>query len=175
MFKKVSLLLTAALAFLLLAPLSASATPGYCGISWGSQEKSATPTTSAELVNVRAGQQNCYDRLVLDFNGYVDGYTVFYTDEVHEDPTGEPVPLRGGAFLSVSVNGPAYNERGEPTYHPANRSELVNVTRFQTFRQVAWAGSFEGISTVGLGVRARLPFRVFTLPGRVVVDVAHFW
>jgi hypothetical protein len=52
---------------------------------------------------------------------------------------------------------------------------LVNVTGFSTFRQVAWAGSFEGQTTVGLGVRARLPFRVFTLPGRVVVDVAHVW
>jgi ABC-2 type transport system ATP-binding protein len=36
--------------------------------------------------------------------------------------------------------------------------------------------------TIGLGVRARLPFRAFTVPGpagsrivRVVVDVAHLW
>ena len=44
---------------------------------------------------------------------------------------------------------------------------------YQTFRQVAWAGSFEGATTVGLGVRARLPFRVHTLPDRIVIDVAH--
>jgi hypothetical protein len=54
------------------------------------------------------------------------------------------------------------------------------VTGYQTFRQVAWAGSFEGQSTIALGVRARLPFRVFTLAGpgtgsRLVIDVAHFW
>jgi hypothetical protein len=54
------------------------------------------------------------------------------------------------------------------------------VTGYQTFRQVAWAGSFEGYSSLGLGVRARLPFRVQTLPGpgagsRLVLDVAHFW
>jgi len=30
---------------------------------------------------------------------------------------------------------------------------------------VAWAGSLEGASTVGLGVRARLPFRALVLPG----------
>ena len=40
------------------------------------------------------------------------------------------------------------------------------------------AGSFEGQTTIGLGVRARLPFRVFVLAGpgsgsRLVVDVAH--
>ena len=51
---------------------------------------------------------------------------------------------------------------------------------FRTFRQVSWAGSFEGLTSVGLGVRARLPFRVFVLSGpgsgsRIVVDVAHTW
>ena len=51
---------------------------------------------------------------------------------------------------------------------------------YGTFRQVAWAGSFEGQSTIGLGVRARLPFRVLVLDGpgddaRLVVDVAHSW
>jgi hypothetical protein len=51
----------------------------------------------------------------------------------------------------------------------------VNVTGYRTFRQVAWAGSFEDYSSAGLGVRARLPFRTFTLPGKLVVDVAHTW
>ena len=55
---------------------------------------------------------------------------------------------------------------------------MTNVSGYQTFRQVAWAGSFEGYTTLGLGVRARLPFKVFTLDGpgsgsRLVVDVAH--
>jgi hypothetical protein len=124
---------------------------------------------------VRAGRNDCYDRLVFDVNGPADGYWVSYVDTVYEDPTGVPVPLRGGARLSVTVQAPSYDENYTPTYTPANRAELVNVTGFQTFRQVAWAGSFEGQTTVGLGVRARLPFRVFTLPGRIVVDVAHFW
>jgi hypothetical protein len=82
------------------------------------------------------------------------------------------------------VGAPAYDiETGDPTYRPADPSEAVNVSGFRTFRQVAFAGSFEGQSTIGLGVRARLPFRVFTLaalPGseqgpRLVIDVAHRW
>ncbi len=45
---------------------------------------------------------------------------------------------------------------------------------------MAYAGSFEGQTTLGLGVRARLPFRAFVLAGpgdgsRLVVDVAHRW
>jgi hypothetical protein len=59
----------------------------------------------------------------------------------------------------------------------------VNVAGFSTFRQVAWAGSFEGQTTLALGVRARLPVRVFVLNGvpasdlgpRMVIDVAHRW
>jgi hypothetical protein len=114
---------------------------------------------------------------VFDFQAPVDGYDVSYVAEVIDDPSGNPVPLRGGAKLAVTVHAPAYDAAGNPTYTFANRAELVNVTGYQTFRQVAWAGSFEGITTVGLGVRATLPFRVFTLsnPNRVVVDVAHFW
>ncbi|MFI6045898.1 hypothetical protein ACIA8C_30030 [Nocardia sp. NPDC051321] len=96
------------------------------------------------------------------------------------DGSGAPVPLRGGAFLNVVILAPAHDTAGNTTYRPGNRNELVDVAGYQTFRQVAWAGSFEGQTTVGLGVRARLPMRVFTLGGpgsgaRVVVDVAHFW
>ncbi|MET9634609.1 hypothetical protein ABZX92_44900, partial [Lentzea sp. NPDC006480] len=60
-------------------------------------------------------------------------------------------------------------------YQPANPAEVVDVTGYRTFRQVAWAGSWEGTTDLGLGTRARLPFRVFTLPDRIVVDVAHQW
>ena len=49
---------------------------------------------------------------------------------------------------------------------------------YSTLRAVEYGGSFEGYTTIGLGVRARLPMRVFTLPGPgngFVVDVAHHW
>jgi len=57
---------------------------------------------------------------------------------------------------------------------------MVSVSGYSTFRQVASAGSFEGYTTIALGVRARLPFRVFTAPwadrgSRLVIDVAHRW
>ena len=163
-----------AIIFTLTPAATASAAP-YCGITWGSGAKSANPTQVGNLVNVRAGRHDCYDRLVFDATGPANGYWVSYVDVMHEDPTGAVIPLRGGAKLSVTVQAPSYSSTGVRTYHYANRAELVNVTGYQTFRQVAYAGSFEGSTTVGLGVRARLPFRVFTLPNRIVVDVAHFW
>ncbi|MGH9277720.1 MAG: AMIN-like domain-containing (lipo)protein, partial [Acidimicrobiales bacterium] len=55
-----------------------------------------------------------------------------------------------------------------------------SASGFQTFRDLVWGSSFEGESTLGLGVRARLPYRVFKLAGpgtgsRLVIDVAHRW
>ncbi|MCE7002890.1 hypothetical protein LWC34_08600 [Kibdelosporangium philippinense] len=166
------LLITMLAAFLV--PTSATAAP-YCGITWGSLPKSAPTSVTGELVNIRSGRHDCYDRLVLDFRSRVDGFHVSYVDQMTEDPTGNPIPLRGGAKLSVAAFGPAYDANGQPTYTFANRRELLNFAGYQTFRQLAWAGSFEAVTTVGLGVRARLPFRVLTWDNKVVVDVAHIW
>lgn len=115
----------------------------------------------------------------MDLRGKSSGYTVRYVDNVYTDGEGALVPLRGGAKLSVVVNAPAYTQSGSVAYLPKNRKEVVDVTGYSTFRQVAWAGSFEGYTSMGLGVRARLPFRVFTLDdgatSRLVIDVAHRW
>jgi len=163
----------------LLAP-PASAHGPYCGTRWGSLPKDVMSGYTAHLVDVRAGRHECFDRLVLDFEGDISGYFVRYVGEVRTDGEGELIPLRGGARLQVVAMAPDHDDAGQVTYRPANGSELVNVAGWRTFRQVAWAGSFEANSTVGLGVRARLPFRVFLLDGpgdqsRMVVDVAHRW
>lgn len=162
----------------LVAPGPAAAAP-YCGLVWGSLMKADPLMSQAQVTNVRTGQHYCFDRLVIDLNGPVAGYTVRYVPQVTQDGSGFPVPLRGQAFLQVTANAPAY-VNGNATYNPADPNELSNVSGYQTFRQVAWAGSFEGYSSLGLGVRARLPFRVFTLEGpaagsRLVIDVAHYW
>jgi hypothetical protein len=190
---RVLALLTVAVLAVVLAPQAAQAAQApqatqaartsYCGITWGSLDKTATaPAVPGESTvrNVRAGEQTCYDRLVVDLSGKARTATVRYVANVYRDGSGELVPLRGGARLQLVVQAPAYDENGHPTYVPANEGELVNVAGFRTFRQVAWAGSFEGQTTIGLGVRARLPMRVFLLSGpgngsRVVVDVANRW
>ena len=166
------------------APATASTTTPYCGITWGSLPKADEEYSQAALTNVRAGQHECFDRLVLDFSGAVDGYRIEYVDQVAEDGSGRLVPVAGGARLRIVALSPAYDANYGPTYSPADPANLVDVSCFSTFRQVAWAGSFEGQTTIGLGVRARLPFRAFILDGgpdgaaggsRLVVDVAHRW
>jgi len=163
----------------LIAPAGAQAGP-YCGITWGSLAKSAGGMSTAPVTNVRTGQQTCYDRLVVDLQGKAKGFTVSYVTQVRQIASGQVVPLRGGAFLNIVVNDPAYRADGTASYTPANPRELSNVSGYSAFRQVAFAGSFEGKTSIGLGVRARLPFRAFILDGpgggsRLVVDVAHYW
>lgn len=161
-------------------PASADST-SYCNLVWGSVPEAGGTMTQHPLTGVRAGRHECYDRLVLDVGGPATGYDVRYVSAVTQDGSGAVVPLRGGAFLQVHLLSPAYDlATGAPTYVPANPRELVGVGGWRTFRQVAWAGSFEGTTTIGLGVRARLPFRVFALAGpgagsRLVIDVAHRW
>lgn len=160
------------------APSARSAGATACAVSWGSLPKQAqlAPDVST-LTTLRAGRHDCFDRLVLDGGWFIRAE---YVDQVRADGSGAVVPLRGGARLQLVTSSAHDAETGNPTYQPANPKELVNVTGFQTFRQIAWAGDFEGQTTIGLGVRARLPFRVLALaatdgPPRVVIDVAHQW
>lgn len=177
-------LILAAVLTAALAPATAQAAP-YCGLAWGSLPETgagASPA-GATIDDVRAGRHACFDRLVLDLDdarGF-SGYAVSYVPAVAEDGSGHPVALRGGAALQVMVRTTDHDGSGRATYTPRSRTDVVNVTGFATLRQVAWAGAFEGQATLGVGTRARLPFRVLVLPGpassevRVVIDVAHRW
>jgi hypothetical protein len=170
----------------LTAPTAAAHPHPYCGIYWGSLAKSGGTGSPAgpqdgDLKNVRSGRHACYDRLVIDVDGPVTGgYRVQYVSAVRAEGSGNVIPLRGGADLEIVVFVPAYDDNGNSTYNPTNRMELRNFAGYQTFRQAAWGGSFEGQTTLGLGTRARLPFRVLVLAGpgdgyRIVIDVAHRW
>jgi hypothetical protein len=179
------LVVAAAIGALLGLAGPAAAAP-YCGITWGSLAKTADAHDTETLNDVRAGRHACYDRLVIDIGGqdaWFNSYDVRYVPQVTAEGSGDVVQLRGGAALQVTVGAPAYDEQGRATFSPTNQREVVDVSSFSTFRQVAWGGSYEGQTTLGLGVRARLPFRVFSLPGtpntdhtpRLVIDVAHHW
>jgi hypothetical protein len=152
----------------------------YCGITWGSLPKTAGALSTAQLVDVRTGQHECFDRVVFEFNGPVTGYEVSYREVVTE---GEGFPmnpyLAGGAVLGLQLMAPAYNENGS-TYPTRPGTHVANVLRYQTLRDVMPGGSYEGYTTFAVGVRAQLPFQVFVLAGpgthsRIVLDVAHRW
>ncbi|WP_455754762.1 AMIN-like domain-containing (lipo)protein [Streptomyces prasinus] len=172
----------------LAAPSAAPAeTALSCPTGWGSTAKSATAGTApaTPVRDIRTGRHDCYDRMVVDLPGAggsgsagAVGYTVRYVDRLYQDGSGTHIPVTGGAVLEVRMAAPSYDpETGEATY-PARAGQPlpgVDTAGYRTFRGTRFAASFEGDTQIGLGVRARLPFRVLQLQDRLVVDVAHSW
>lgn len=155
----------------ILVPQSASADTSRCAIVWGSLTKSDPTMGTGEIDNLRTGQHECFDRVVVDVDGPPAGYQVGYVSEVTADGSGAVVPTPGGAKLQAVIRHPSF----APTRIGAS---VAPTAGFRTLRSVVYAGSFEGQTTYGIGVRARLPFRVFSIPGghgRIVIDVAHHW
>lgn len=156
-------------------PAVAEPTAVDCAVTWGSLDKSGDAVASRRLAGVRAGQHECFDRLVFDAAGTAAdpiGYYVRYVDVLHQDPSDAVVPIKGGAVLEISLFSPRYDpETGEP-YPPL---PAVDVAGYRTFREFKFTGGSEGRTQAGLGVRARLPFRVFQTANHLVVDVAHTW
>jgi len=164
------------------ATAAASASTPFCGINWGSLPKAGGALHQAPLVATRTGQQTCYDRLVFEFDGTADGYRVEYASEVYTEGQGLPLSgqTAGGALIKVALLEPTTDLSGHSTYPQPVGGHVANVAGYQTLRDVVFGGSFEGYSTFAVGVRARLPFRVFVLSGpgshsRIVLDVAHRW
>jgi hypothetical protein len=155
--------------------------------SWGTGAKQSPRYSVAPLYLIRVGQHPCYDRVVFDINSPDPvGYHVQYVKVVLEDGSGIPRPVAGGAALEVIVHAPAKgadNQGHQPGVNLAKPGQdfytAAQLRKWRSLREIRYAGSFEGQTTIAVGVRARTPFRVFTLVDsrnqimRVVLDVAH--
>lgn len=156
------------------SPSASAAAAPYCGITWGSLAKQSSSMTTGLVAALRTGQHACFDRMVFDIGvgtGKV-GYDVRYVDKVTNPNSGAVVSVAGGARIQITIHAPSTRQ------YPTNGS--TTFSGWGAFRQVKWVSSFEGYTDLGLGVRARLPMRVFTLPHaargeRLVIDVAHRW
>lgn len=157
-----------------------------CSVRWGSLAKVGPGSILSPVVGARVGRHECFDRYVIDVGGSPGpGYDVRYTDRLRALGSGDELPVDGGAILTIIVMAPGRDAHFTPTVPWRTGTHVVSpkefaVGNFRTFRDLVYGGSFEGRSVTGLGVRARLPFRVFPLDGpgdgsRLVVDVAHGW
>ncbi|HUZ51422.1 MAG TPA: hypothetical protein VMU94_02685 [Streptosporangiaceae bacterium] len=147
-----------------------------CSTNWGTNAKhrgSSSITVATRVQAVRAGKHGCFDRLVIDLSGgRRPPFSAQYVKHIVAEASGKILTVRGSAKILIVVRGPA------GTHYHANAVNLANVSGFTTFRQVRGAGSFERVTAIGLGVRAKLPFRVFELGSpesgwRIVIDVGH--
>jgi hypothetical protein len=161
--------------------LTAKAAAPYCGITWGSTAKSGGALSQAPLLATRTGRHECFDRVVFEFGAPASGYAVNY-GEVYTQGQGLALApyTAGGALLNVVLLAPVSGPSGPVTYPSRAGDHVANLLGYKTLRDVVFGGSFEAHTTFAVGVRARLPFRVFVLSGpgthsRIVLDVAHQW
>ncbi|MGW0577247.1 AMIN-like domain-containing (lipo)protein [Streptomyces sp. NPDC002920] len=152
-----------------------------CETGWGSLEKRVAPSEDYRppLTDIRTGRHECFDRMVLDFKGSASGpigYRVTYVDKLISVGTGE-IPVSGGAILQISV-GPNFDPATGSESYPGQHAQPlpgVDLTDYQTFKDTRYVDGLEDSVQIGVGVRARLPFRVTQLDDRLVIDVAHSW
>ena len=93
---------------------------------------------------------------------------------------GDRLSVAGGAVLDVVLLENGYDVATGVVLPLWGRGPRCRRRGVSDLRDVVYGGTFEGYTTFGVGVRARLPFRVLTLTGpctrsRIVIDVAHRW
>lgn len=167
------------------APTPTPAFVASCPTGFTTADKSSpgglNVLSTSRIDRFRVGRHDpCYDRLVIDVAGRVGGWQVRYVPEITSDPKGDVLTVPGQARLLIVVGNPVAHAAGFPQAGQA----LIPTKRFGTwveFRSVIFAGSFENVTSIGLGVDEPRAFRVFALPpgpghphtGMLVVDVAQ--
>lgn len=148
---------------------------------WGLAEQRAELSVNAPIREVSAETDDCVDRFVIEVGPNADapGYLVQYVSQITEDGSGFEVPITGNGKLQVIIDSPAYDpDTGRGTLQIPDHSNVVDVSSLRVIQQVAFAGSFEGQSTFGIGVNRQLPFHVTTTvndDGSAVltIEIAH--
>ena len=105
---------------------------------------------------------------MFQLDGPIPSYSVRYVPVVRLDGSGDPLRLRGAAFLEVIIRAPTHDQQYRPVLTPTRLRP-----DFPALHEVSAPGSFEGQTTAGIGVASRAPFRVLELtsPTRIVVDL----
>ncbi|MEU6537137.1 hypothetical protein [Streptomyces sp. NPDC047000] len=161
------------------APAAAAQPSAVCETGWGSTTKSepGSLAMTGALTGVRTGRHTCYDRMVFDIPGMTTAdpamYWVQYVPGFAHVPSQTGIPVEGGAIIEIQFTAPV--DQAQYPVGLADPLPGLDFSGYRTFRDAKFGGTYDSATHIGLGVRARLPFRVLVLPERVVVDVAHSW
>jgi hypothetical protein len=124
----------------------------------------------ALVTGVRVARHDGFDRVVVDFEGDIPGYTVRWKSKVETEGAGKPIDLKGGQALHVMlIPAVAHTEAGEPTWVGTSAEPLTAITG------IVSTGDFEGHVGIALISERTRTFRVkeYTSPNRLVIDVGH--
>lgn len=140
--------------------------------SWREGQVSEAATGHATLRSVRTGRHEDYDRLVLEFEQGVPGYTVRFADRpLHQCGSGFPIEVEAPHTLQIELQSvAAHDDEGRATVEDRDRRPGLTVVR-----SAELTCDFEGVVEWVLGLDHRTEFRVFRLddPTRLVIDLRH--
>jgi hypothetical protein len=135
--------------------------------------EAATEPPPVNIVDVRVGTHDDYDRVVVEFDSGIPEYTVDQAEPPFtEDGSGFPIDVEGESFLVLVMRGGTkQTDTGEssydgPTDFDPGLAQLVDLVE---------GGDFEAQSTWYFGLTGDACTRVFTLtePDRLVIDIEH--
>ena len=130
----------------------------------------------ANIVDVRVGTHDDYDRVVFEFEQGLPEFTLAeVTPPFTQDGSGAPVAVEGESFLSLTMRGGSkQTDEGTSSYDGPTDFD----PGFETLVDLVEGGDFERQSTWYLGLGADGCVRVMQLVGeggapRLVIDVEH--
>jgi hypothetical protein len=130
---------------------------------WTTQEVQRNHYDSGCLSKIRVDKNKGFDRIVFEFNGGLNGYTIYYLPS-NKDTEGEKITIAGNVFMQINLYGsPCENEN-----QPEGKLKLPIIQQIR-------GGIFEGIQDFVIGVKAEKLYRVQELknPSRLVIDFKH--
>ncbi|HKW58725.1 MAG TPA: hypothetical protein VJR46_03110 [Candidatus Dormibacteraeota bacterium] len=150
------------------APPVSPSPPGTNLPDFACADASGGKTGLANTITARVGEQDGYDRFVLQLDAIVPSYTVKRQGRpvFPLGASGETVTLSGTAGVLVTV----HSATGATTF--TGETDLVH-NEFQVLKEARQTQDFEGTVSWGLGLSKPTCMRVFTLsdPARLVVDL----
>ncbi len=124
------------------------------------------PTPAIQHVRTAKHPECGYDRLVLDVNGRIPGFTISFVKKVIADPSGKTIKLPGHRFVLITLRpARAHKASGASTI-----STTVHKPGFPMLKAWVLAGDDEGVVSFGIGLKSGTKVRAGTLPGRIVID-----
>lgn len=173
------------------SPPSVAPSDGEAPTAEPSQEPSVVPTDGlgtfacdvpvtgvgtighAQIIDVRVGQHDGYDRVVFEFSNGIPEFRV-EPDEppFHADGSGFEIDVDGEGFLRMTLlGGTKVSPVGGITYQGPTEFE----PDFDELVHLVEGGDFEAVSTWYAGLRTPPCIRVLTLsdPARLAIDIQH--
>lgn len=155
------------------APSSTSTSEAAACPANTEKQVAAAVTPRANMTALRAAHQPGFDRIVFEFTGTAPGFEAEYVDKpLHEDGSGNEVPLRGQFALHVRMeNASGFDfDKGAPSYNGPYRLRPADTT---VVEELARTGDFEGVLSWAIGVKTKAGFRVRQLsdPPRLQIEI----